>query len=137
MADKSWKARERQGASFFGTTRKPVSGRQHDKDGDDGEHPRLHIQSKHRQSHAVVAIWDAAKKQALKSGKTPVVILSVHKRPGQWLLIKDEDLAMVACEHQMSLGWVQIDPKTVTAGTTAISGTIVNPPYTLTNANCS
>ena len=82
MADKVWKQRERQVCSYFGTTRKPVPGRQRDKDGDDGEHPVLHIQQKHSKSHRVLKVWDAANAVALKEDKVPIVTLTSPGRPG-------------------------------------------------------
>lgn len=131
----AWKKRERKGCRLFGAERKPVSGRQHDKDGDDGEHPRLHIQSKHSKAHAVVTVWDAAKRQALKSKKTPVVILSINKRPGQWLLIKDEDLSAVARELAVApTFWpVNSSPGMATPVTTVVPAVI----EAITNASGS
>ena len=52
MADKTWKRREREVCARFGTVRRPVSGRQRDVGGDDGEHRRLHIQVKHGKQNA-------------------------------------------------------------------------------------
>jgi hypothetical protein len=92
----TWKKRERQVMKFFGSTRKPVSGRQRDKDGDDGEHFALHVQQKHRQTHAVLNTWRAAKSVCDKSGKIPVVTLSEHNREGFWILCHSSDLKQIA-----------------------------------------
>lgn len=105
MADKAWKRRERNVCRRFGAERKPVSGRQHDKDGDDGEHPVLHVQNKHRKRHAVVKVWDQNHIQALKKDKVTLVTLTEHNRPGCWYVIKDTDLHAVyeqlrIAEHQ-------------------------------------
>lgn len=92
MPEATWKVRERKILAWLGSTRKPVSGRQRDKDGDDGEHPLFHVQQKHSKRHALLNVWDGAKRQCLKSKKVPIVTLSSPHRPGFWVLMKEEDL---------------------------------------------
>jgi len=92
----TWKTRERQVAEWLGTIRKPVSGRQIDKDGDDCEHPKIHVQQKHRKSHAILNVWRGAKAYCQKSGKIPVVTLTEHNRKGFWLVIHCDDFKKIA-----------------------------------------
>jgi hypothetical protein len=96
MADKTWKRRERQVCGWLGTTRKPVPGRQRDKDGDDGEDFELHIQQKHSKHHAILRVWDGAARMAGRSGKLPLVTLTSPNRPGFWLLAHSNHLLLLA-----------------------------------------
>ena len=93
MADKTWKAFERRVAEFFGCNR---TGPMQAKDENDLNHPQLHCQCKHSKKHAVINVWDAAKKQTDKTGKIPTVALGVKGRPGFWLLVHSSDLTAVA-----------------------------------------
>lgn len=86
-------------AARFGTTRKPVSGRQRDKDGDDCEHPVLHIQQKHgAQNSREFRLWDAAAVKALESGKVPIITITAPRRSEILVLCRIEDLDKVAKE---------------------------------------
>ena len=67
-----------------------------EKDANDLDHPQLHCQCKHSKRHAVIGVWDAAKKQTEKSGKIPVVALGVKGRPGFWLLVHSSDLGAIS-----------------------------------------
>lgn len=99
MADKVWKARERQVARLFGTERRPVSGRQRDFGGDDAEHPRIHIQSKYgRQNAREFALWDIASAVAAGNNKTPIVVYTAPHRREVLVLCRIEDLEKVAKE---------------------------------------
>ena len=99
MADKTWKRRERQVASAFGTTRKPVSGRSQDKDGDDCQHPKLHIQHKDgRQNAREFLLFDAAALKADEVGKVPIVTMTSPNRPVILVLCRLSDLKFVAEE---------------------------------------
>ena len=92
----TWKARERQVAEYFGTSRTPLSGGNSTITRADTQHPTLFIEQKHRKSHSVVSLWDKVKKLARKENKTPVVTLTQHNRPGFWLVIHGDDLQEVA-----------------------------------------
>ena len=101
MHSGTWKARERFACARFGTTRKPVSGRQRDKGGDDGEHPRLFLQVKHgKQNDKTFALWDIYATVAAKDGKVPVIVLCGWQRsPAEDLaLCRISDLRAVAKE---------------------------------------
>ena len=99
MHSGTWKRREREVCARFGTTRKPVSGRQRDKGGDDGEHPRLHIQVKHgKQNAREFKLWDEAAAVAEGNGKVPVITLTAMRRPEILVLCRLEDLEKVLKE---------------------------------------
>jgi hypothetical protein len=96
MPTKTWKARERQIAAFFGAERTPLSGGNSKHTCSDTLHETLFIEQKHRKRHSVVTLWDKTKKLAAKEGKTPVVTLTEHGRPGFWLLVHCDDLEAIA-----------------------------------------
>jgi len=101
MHRNTWKRREREVCARFGTTRKPVSGRQRDRGGDDGEHPRLHIQVKHgRQNGREFALWDIAAAVAAGNGKVPVIAYTAPRRPEILVLCRIEDMEKVVKEVQ-------------------------------------
>jgi hypothetical protein len=91
MADKSWKARERQVASFFNGQRNPLSGRSGKHTAADVIHETLFIECKLRKKHTVVSLWDETKALADKDGKTPVIALCEKNRPGFWIMVRSED----------------------------------------------
>lgn len=99
MADKTWKRRERAVCARFGTTRQPVSGRQSDRGGDDGQHPRLHLQVKHgRQNTREFALFDIASAVAEGNNKVPVIVYTAPRRSEILVLCRIEDLDKVAKE---------------------------------------
>ena len=95
----TWKRREREVAARFGTTRKPISGRQRDRGGDDCEHPRLHIQHKHgKQNSREFVLWDIASAVAAGNNKIPIVTITAPHRSEILVTCRLEDLAAVAKE---------------------------------------
>ena len=96
MADKTWKARERQTARFFGAERNPLSGGNSRHTRSDSLHDQLFIEHKHSKRHAIVNLWDKTKEMADKENKIPVVTLSVKSRPGFWVMCHSSDLVAVA-----------------------------------------
>jgi hypothetical protein len=102
MADKTWKARERSVARFFGAEgRTPLSGGNSRHTRSDTLHDDLFIEHKHSVRHAITNLWDKTKAMAAKESKIPVVTLSVKGRPGFWVLTHSSDLTAVA--HQRLL----------------------------------
>jgi hypothetical protein len=99
VADKAWKRRERSVAAQFGTERTPLSGGNGKQTRSDTLHERLFIETKARERHAAVSLWDDTAEKAKKEGKVPVVALCVNGRPGCWFLVKDTDLQAVASEQ--------------------------------------
>lgn len=91
----NWKRRERQVAAYFGTNRTPLSGGNSGITRADTLHPTLFVENKHRKAHSVVKLWDQVKTLAKREGKTPVVTLTQHNRPGFWLVIHSDDLEAV------------------------------------------
>ena len=95
----TWKRREREVCARFGTTRQPVSGRQSDRGGDDGQHPRLHLQVKHgRQNSREFVLFDLATAVAAGNNKVPVVVMTSPRRSEVLVLCRIEDLDKVAKE---------------------------------------
>lgn len=99
MTDKRWKRKEREFCALFGTTRKPVSGRQRDKDGDDGEHPRIHIQHKDgKQNAKLYRLWIGTRDKAHQNRKIPIIGLSMPGYRDRLVICRIEDLKAVAQE---------------------------------------
>lgn len=94
----TWKRRERKSARAIGAERNIGSGSmgRADKSRSDSTHETIYLECKHRQRHAVVTLWDDAKSKAKKEGKTPIVSLTQHNRPGCWYVVKDSDVEMLA-----------------------------------------
>ena len=97
MPEKSWKVCERRIAKFFGGQRNPLSGRNSKHTAGDVIHDDLFVEVKQRKKHAVIGVWDKAKKLADKEGKIPVVCLAERNRPGFWVMVHSSDLEGV-CE---------------------------------------
>jgi len=91
----TWKRREREVAHFFGGERTPLSGGASRHTRGDVIHPKLYVECKYRESHAVIKLWDKTKELAEKEEKTPIVVLCEKGRPGFWLLIKEEDFSKI------------------------------------------
>ena len=75
MADKTWKARERQVASYFNTHRTPLSGGSSRHTRSDSLHDELFVECKLRKKHSVISLWDETNEMAKKESKTPVIAL--------------------------------------------------------------
>lgn len=100
-ASRTWKRFEQRVAEFFGARRRPLSGNRSGRDdviGDDADHPRLFLEAKLRERHAVYRIWDAAAKLAKKADKTPVVCLQEKNRPGFLIVVHCDHIADVAAD---------------------------------------
>ncbi len=97
----TWKQRERDAATMFGTTRQygSGSGGRPDETRSDSKHDRLFIECKLRVKHTVVSLWDATKALALKERKTPIIMLSEKGRPGQWIMCHTSDFDAVLVER--------------------------------------
>ncbi len=100
----TWKQRERQIASYFGTKRVPLSGSNSGHDtSSDSMHPTLYIEDKLRAKFAAVTLWDDTATKAKAEGKTPVVCLAEKGRPGFWVMVHSNDLIQVGMCRQMAL----------------------------------
>ena len=103
MSDKTWKARERQAARYFGCPdRNPLSGRNSKHTASDTLHHCLFIEHKHRKRHAIVRLWYRVKALALKENKIAVVTLSEHGKPGLWVMCHSSDLNAVATQRWLA-----------------------------------
>lgn len=96
----TWKAAERKVAAMFGTLRQRLSGSsgRADETAADTKHPRLFIEVKYRESHAVRTLFDATAKLAKKEGKLPLVALVDKRKPGFLLCLHIDDLPGVYAE---------------------------------------
>ena len=92
MADKTWKARERQVAGYFNTNRTPLSGGSSRHTRSDSLHNELFIECKLRAKHTAISLWDDTAKLAKEEGKTPVIALCEKNRPGFWVMVHSNDL---------------------------------------------
>jgi len=92
MADKAWKRREREVASFFNGQRNSLSGGNSKVTRADVIHKSLFIECKLRAKHSAVSLWDDTAKIAKTEDKTPVVVLCEKNRPGFWVMVHSDDL---------------------------------------------
>lgn len=95
----TWKGRERKIARDFGSERTPLSGGNSRITRSDSIHPKLFVEAKLRQKHAVVTLFDDTAKLAKLEKKIPVVALCEKGRPGYYLVIRPEHLKQVAEEY--------------------------------------
>ena len=102
MADKTWKKRERQVASFFGCIRTPLSGCNSAHTSADTLHERLYIEHKHRKRHALLTLYDKVKKLAQRENKIPVVTISEKGRHGFWIMVHSSDLTAVSNQREVA-----------------------------------
>ena len=92
MADKAWKRREREVASYFNGVRTSLSGINSKITRADVIHEELFVECKLRAKHSVVSLWDDTAKLAKDEGKTPVIALCEKNRPGFWVMVHSGDL---------------------------------------------
>ena len=96
----TWKAAERRVATLFGTLRQRLSGSsgRADETAADTKHPRLFIEVKYRDSHAVRGLYDKTAKLAKKEGKLPLVALVDKGKPGFIICLHVDHLPAIASE---------------------------------------
>ncbi len=63
-------------------------------------HDKLFIEGKLRASDATRSLFDATAKLARAEKKTPLLTLAVKGKPGLLLVMRPEDLPMIAAEYQ-------------------------------------
>ena len=102
MSDKLWKAFERKVASYFGSTRTPLSGSssKHDTESDT-LHERLYIEAKRDKrflGKVFVTLLHGVATKARKEGKIPVVCLKEHGKQGFYIVVHSKHLGDVANE---------------------------------------
>lgn len=96
MADKVWKARERQVAEFLKSERTPLSGGNSKQTRADTLSEWLFDEHKHRKRHAVYELWKETKELAKREGKLPMVTLSQHGERGFLCVIHADDFLEIA-----------------------------------------
>lgn len=103
---RTWKKAESRAAALFGARRQRLSGSsgRDDSTSSDSTHPRLFIETKYRERHAVRTLYDGTKALARKEGKIPVLALIDKNRPGCLLCVHSEDMPAVAAEFLGSMG---------------------------------
>ena len=95
MADKAWKRREREVASYFNGERTALSGSNSKITKADVIHDELFVECKLRAKHSVVSLWDDTAKLAKDEGKIPVIALCEKNRPGFWVMVHSNDLVKI------------------------------------------
>lgn len=96
----TWKRAEASVAAIFGARRRVLSGsaNRSDIDGDDTTHPRLWIEVKLREHHAVWSLWRDVNAASKKAIKTPVLGLREKSARGALLVVHENHMAMVVTE---------------------------------------
>tara|TARA_R100000808_G_scaffold21634_1_gene46768 strand:+ start:7867 stop:8208 length:342 start_codon:yes stop_codon:yes gene_type:complete len=90
---KAWKVRESTIAKLFGTERTPLSGSNSNHGtSSDTLHPKLYIETKTREKHAVFSLMKDTKEKAKQEKKLPVVALCQNKTHGAIICIRQQDL---------------------------------------------
>lgn len=104
-ARNTWKRREREAAAIFGARRNVLSGSsgRDDRDTSDSSHPRLHIETKLRETHSAMALWRkclllARRVNGIIKVKTPVLMLAEKHQTGFLVCVHSDDLPEVARE---------------------------------------
>ena len=98
MADKAWKRREREVATYFDGKRTSLSGINSKITRADVIHDELFVECKLRAKHSVVSLWDATAKLAKDEDKIPVIALCEKNRPGFWIMVHSNDLDKIKKE---------------------------------------
>jgi hypothetical protein len=98
-ARNTWKRREREAAAIFGARRNVLSGSsgRDDRDTSDSSHPRLHVETKLRETHSALALWRKCLLLARKL-KTPVLMLAEKHQVGFLVCVHSDDLPEVVRE---------------------------------------
>tara|TARA_B100000678_G_scaffold83794_1_gene69591 strand:+ start:90 stop:389 length:300 start_codon:yes stop_codon:yes gene_type:complete len=95
MADKAWKRREREVATYFNGKRTALSGINSKITRADVIHDELFVECKLRAKHSVVSLWDDTAKLAKDEDKIPVIALCEKNRPGFWIMVHSNDLVKI------------------------------------------
>jgi hypothetical protein len=101
---RTWKKAEGRIAALFDARRQVLSGSsgRDEATRSDTTHPRLFIEAKYRERHAVRSLFDATKALAQKEHKTPVVALIDKGRPGCLVCVHSDDLPSVVAEFTLA-----------------------------------
>jgi hypothetical protein len=107
----TWKRAEAKVAAMFGSLRQILSGSsgRAENTASDSTHPRLFIECKYRDRHAVRGLWERTRDLAKKERKTPVVSLVDKGMPGFLLCIHSDDFRAVVVEWARSLDPEKLD----------------------------
>lgn len=92
----AWKRRERAAAALFGSRRAPLSGSNGGQTGSDSLHPDVYLETKLRAKSAVHALFDRTAEAAKREGKTPCLALAMKNRPGFLIVLRPEDIHVMA-----------------------------------------
>lgn len=91
---RTWQKAESRAASLFGASRQPGSGSmgRDDQSRSDSTHPRIFLECKYRERHAVRSLLDSTCELAQREGKFAVVGLFDKGRPGFVVAIHSSDI---------------------------------------------
>ncbi len=101
---RTWKKAEARVAALIGARRQVLSGSsgRDDRSQSDSTHPRIFVEAKYRQRHAVRSLFDETKAKARKEDKTPLVALIDKRRPGCLVCVHSDDLAHLVAEFTLA-----------------------------------
>lgn len=103
-SSRTWKKAEARVAALIGARRQVLSGSsgRDDRSQSDSTHPRIFVEAKYRQRHAIRSLFDATRAKARKEGKTPVVALIDKGRPGCLVCVHSDDLPSLVVEFTLA-----------------------------------
>lgn len=104
MADKAWKQAERRFAKLFGTRRRPLSGGNQGGGRDDSMHEVLFLEHKLCSTSAIWTLHDKTKDLAKKENRTPVIGISLRRRPGILIVVSSQNLDVLLEEYAKAQG---------------------------------
>ena len=105
MADRTWKAKERQIANWFGTVRNALSGGNSKQTRSDSLHPDLYIESKYSKRHAIWSLYEDTLPKAEAESKIPVLAISQYFKSGFLVVVHSSNFQNFAIQYLIGLGY--------------------------------
>lgn len=100
MNRRTWKQGENRVASYFGSTRTPLSGGNSKITCSDSLHPTIFIETKHSKRPPAYNLWQKTKALAKAEGKTPLLVFIPKGSPNPFVICSLHDLKKIAQEVQ-------------------------------------
>jgi hypothetical protein len=108
----TWKARERQIASFFYTKRTPLSGGNSGITRSDSLSDTFFVEAKLREKHATCSLYRDTAKLAKLEGKIPVVALTEKGREGFLIVVDSRHFLKLLCKYLIIRARTRLKPRT-------------------------